>query len=80
MEKLDEHGLFTHFENGSDDGIHTIENQVQERCRVLADADLVPFLTERQQMVGLTTKGQRYLKGEVDAELYPRPRNPSSWE
>ena len=62
------------------DGIHATEAQVQERCRVLADADLVAFLTDRQDMVELTTMGEQYLDGEVDVELYPRPRHPSSWE
>ncbi len=62
------------------DGIHATENQIQERCRVLADADLVYFLTDRQDMVGLTTMGEQYLNGEVDVELYPRPRHPNSWE
>jgi len=62
------------------DGIHATEAQVQERCCVLADAELVAFLTDRQDMVELTTWGQQYLEGEVDVELYPRPRHPSSWE
>jgi len=62
------------------DGIHATEAQVQERCRVLADADLVAFLTEDQDLVELTTEGEQYLKGEVDVELYPRPRHPRLME
>ncbi|MFC6976530.1 hypothetical protein ACFQL1_20515 [Halomicroarcula sp. GCM10025709] len=62
------------------DGIHATETQVQERCRVLADADLVAFLTEDQDLVKLTTKGEQYLDGEVDVELYPYPRHPKMME
>ncbi|MFC6973468.1 hypothetical protein ACFQL1_20430 [Halomicroarcula sp. GCM10025709] len=62
------------------DGIHATETQVQERCRVLADADLVAFLTEDQDLVELTTKGEQYLDGEVDVELYPYPRHPKMME
>jgi hypothetical protein len=61
-------------------GIHATETQVQERCRVLADADLVGFLTEDQDLVELTTKGEQYLDGEVDVELYPYPRHPRQME
>ncbi|QSG06091.1 hypothetical protein [Halapricum desulfuricans] len=58
------------------DGIHATEAQVRERCKVLADADLVTFLTEDADLVALTTEGQQYLEGKVDVELYPPPRHP----
>jgi hypothetical protein len=58
------------------DGIHATEAQVQERCYVLADAGLVAFLTDDHDFVELTTKGEQYLDGEVDVELYPYPRHP----
>ncbi len=57
-------------------GFHATESQIQERCRVLADADLVGFLTDDMDLVELTTRGQQYLDGEIDVELYPRPRHP----
>jgi len=62
------------------DGVHATETQVQERCRVLADAELVAFVTEDQDFVELTTKGKQYLQGEVDVELYPYPRHPRAIE
>jgi len=58
------------------DGIHATEDQVQERCKVLADVGLVVFLTEDADLVGLTTEGEQYLEGKVDVELYPAPRHP----
>lgn len=61
-------------------GVHATEAQVRERCRVLADADLVAFPTDHQNLVGLTTLGMEYLKGEVDIGLYPRPRHPRVME
>jgi len=57
-------------------GMHATEAQIHERCKVLADADLVTFLTEDADVVGLTTEGQQYLEGKVDVELYPPPRHP----
>lgn len=57
-------------------GMHATEAQVEERCKVLADADLVTFLTEDADIVGLTTEGEQYLEGKVDVELYPPPRHP----
>ncbi|NLV06116.1 hypothetical protein GOC83_08240 [Haloarcula rubripromontorii] len=62
------------------DRIHATEAQIQDRCRVLADADLVAFLTEDQDLVELTTEGEQYLEGEVDVELYPHPRHPRLME
>lgn len=62
------------------DGIHATESQVLDRCKVLADADLVAFLTEDCDFVELTTEGEQYLEGEVDVELYPYPRHPKAME
>lgn len=61
-------------------GVHATEAQVRERCRVLADTDLVAFLTDHEDLVELTTWGERYLDGEVDVDLYPRPRHPKLME
>lgn len=60
--------------------IYATEAQVRERCRILADVDLVSFLTEDMDLVGLTTWGSRYLDCEVDVELYPTPRHPKVLE
>jgi hypothetical protein len=62
------------------DGIHATESQVQDRCKVLADADLVAFVTEDCDLVELTTEGEQYLDGEIDVELYPYPRHPKAME
>jgi len=58
-------------------GIHATEAQVRERCEVLAEVELVAFLTADDDFVGLTTTGRQYLEGKVDVELYPKPRHPS---
>ena len=58
--------------------VHATETQVQERCQILADADLVAFLTEDSDMVELTTWGKLYLEGEIDVEHRRWPRQPDS--
>lgn len=48
------------------------ENRIRERCRLLADADLIAPI--HSEMYELTTWGRLYLDGEVDARHQPRPR------
>lgn len=62
------------------DGINATESQIRDRCRVLADADLVAFLTDHGDLVELTTWGERYLDGEVDVALRQQPRHPRRLE
>ena len=62
------------------DGIDATTTQIRDRCRVLADADLVAIHLNREWIVELTTLGGLYLQGEADIELYPRPRHPSVLE
>ena len=54
--------------------VSATESQVRDRCKRLADAELIPIdLNDwRLEICGL---GQRYLKGEVDVALNPYPRN-----
>ena len=47
------------------------ENRIRERCCVLADADLVD---RESRGFEVTTWGQLYLRGDIDAENQPRPR------
>ena len=58
--------------------IHATEAQVQERCEILADVDLVSFVTNDAELVELTIWGKRYLEGELDVELQPHPRHPTA--
>jgi hypothetical protein len=58
-------------------GIHATESQIQDRCRMLADADLVGFVTEDEEMVELTTWGRLYLEGKIDVENHRWPRHPT---
>ena len=58
------------------EGIDATPAQIRDRCRVLADADLVAVYEDEGWNVELTTLGDLYLKGEADIELYPRPRHP----
>jgi hypothetical protein len=55
------------------EGIHATENQVQERCEILAEAELVAFITEDQDLIELTTWGKQYLEGDMDVENHPTP-------
>ncbi|KAA9408444.1 hypothetical protein EGO51_01080 [Haloarcula hispanica] len=80
LEHLQDDSVSTAKQMAIRDNIHATEAQVQDRCRVLADADLVAFLTEDQDFVELTTEGEQYLKGEIDVELYPYPRHPKAME
>jgi len=55
--------------------------RVRERCRVLADAGFVVVLQRlpMREQYEITSWGERYLEGEVDADLrrpVPAPRPP----
>ena len=80
LEQLRDQSVSTAKQIAIRDGIDATESQVQDRCKVLADADLVAFLTEDCDFVELTTEGEQYLEGEVDVELYPYPRHPKTME
>lgn len=80
LEHLRDDSLSTAKQIAIRDGIHATESQVQDRCKVLADAGLVAFLSEDCDFVELTTEGQQYLEGEIDVELYPYPRHPKAIE
>jgi hypothetical protein len=54
--------------------IDVTEGQVRDRCKVLADADLLALDLEDGWRVELTGLGKRYLEGETDMRLYRRPR------
>lgn len=80
LEQLRDQSVSTAKQIAICDEIHATESQVQDRCKVLADADLVGFLTEDCDFVELTTEGEQYLEGEIDVELYPYPRHPKAME
>jgi hypothetical protein len=50
-------------------GFEVPEGTIQERCRVLADIEFVAPVVEKRDptMWEITTWGQLYLEGEVDA-------------
>ena len=50
------------------------ENQVRDRCKRLADAELIDLDLEDGWRVELTGLGKRYLEGETDMEYHRRPR------
>jgi hypothetical protein len=62
------------------EGIDATPAQIRDRCRVLADVDLVAIYQNEGWITELTTLGELYLKGEADIELYPRPRHPQMLE
>jgi hypothetical protein len=54
--------------------VSATEAQVRDRCKRLADADLIHIdLNDwRLEIRGL---GERYLDGKADVDLYPHPRS-----
>ncbi len=76
LEHLSEESWSTPSTMTVEPSIHATENQIRERCKVLADAELLAIEPDSGWMVQLTTEGQLYLDGELDVELYPRPRSP----
>jgi len=62
------------------EGIDATPAQLRDRCRVLADADLVAIYEQDSWNVEITTLGELYLNGETDIELYPPPRHPRTLE
>lgn len=80
LEQLRDQSISTAKQIAIRDGIYATESQVQDRGKVLADANLVAFLTADCDFVELTTEGGQYLEGEIDVELYPYPRHPRAIE
>lgn len=58
------------------EGIDATAAQIRDRCRVLADVELVAVYMDKGWNVEITTLGLLYLNGEADIDLYPRPRHP----
>jgi len=50
------------------------EERIEERCQELRDADLLAPIYRGAPMYELTTLGDLYLAGELDAESLPRRR------
>jgi len=50
------------------------ENQVRDRCKRLADAELIDVDIDDGWRVELTGLGKRYLEGETDMEYHRHPR------
>ncbi len=50
------------------------ERRIRERCLMLADAELIAPLSRDLEMYEVTSEGQRYLQGKLDAEHQPKPK------
>lgn len=50
------------------------DNQVRDRCKRLADAELIDVDLDDGWRLELTKLGKRYLEGETDMRYYRRPR------
>jgi len=75
LEHLNESGWSTPSMMAGHPGFEKMEvskGQIRERCQMLADAGLVAL--EHRDIYEITTWGQLYLRGEVDAQNQPRPR------
>ncbi|WP_232703170.1 hypothetical protein [Halobacterium wangiae] len=76
LEHLDESGWSTPSLMANHPGFEKMEvskGQIRERCQMLADAGLVAL--QHQDLFEITTWGQLYLRGEVDAANQRRPRS-----
>lgn len=60
--------------------IRATERQIKERCMMLADAEMIGLDPADNWRCELDTRGELYLEGEVDMELYDTPRSPRSLE
>lgn len=52
------------------------ESRTRERLRMLTDCGLVAPIFEGSRMYELTSEGQRYLRGELDAKKHIEQPNP----
>jgi hypothetical protein len=48
-------------------------DRVDERCKVLTRAGLIAPIYEDANLYEITSEGQQYLRGELDAEHLPSP-------
>ncbi len=48
--------------------------RVEERCKKLTQAGLITPIYERANLYAITSEGQQYLRGELDAEHLPKPQ------
>ena len=48
--------------------INYARNYVQERIKILRDADLVAYEDEKKAMYRITDRGRAYLSGELDVD------------
>lgn len=80
LELLDEESWSTPSVMKLEPYIHATENQIRDRCMVLADADLLAVDQTNGWEVELTTEGKLYLEGETDVGLHSSPRSARSLE
>ena len=76
LEVLDDESWSTPSVMVLDVPIEATKAQIQDRCKVLADAGLIAIEPDDGWMIHLKTRGKLYLEGEVDIDLYPSPRSP----
>ncbi|MUV87807.1 hypothetical protein GJ631_14915 [Natronomonas sp. CBA1123] len=50
------------------------EGTIRDRCKELADAGLIHIDIEDGWRLEICGLGERYLRGEVDVEMFPYPR------
>lgn len=54
-------------------------SRIEERCQILAYAGMIAPLYDDCNMYEITTEGQQYLGGELDAEELPYPSPIGIW-
>jgi hypothetical protein len=73
LEILDNEGLGTAEHIEDEVKLWTSVGRVRERCRVLADSELIEPVTDDCELWELTEKGREYLDGDLDARNLPTP-------
>lgn len=71
LEHLNEESWSSPSVMASRPGFRASPSRIGERCRVLADAELVAFVYD--DAVEITSWGQLYLSGKIDAQHQPTP-------
>ncbi|MFD1645559.1 winged helix-turn-helix domain-containing protein [Haloarchaeobius litoreus] len=73
LEYLDSKGLSSPGLMSKECSFNAKPSRVRERCKVLTYAGLIAPLSREHQVYEITSQGQEYLAGELDARYRPNP-------
>ena len=73
LEYLDSKGLSSPGVMSKEFRFSAKQKRVRERCKVLTYAGLISPLSQEYRVFEITSQGQEYLAGELDARYRPNP-------